>query len=124
MLNDSNVGKPLQKNNHYAFWSNEQDALIATLWMVDQLSSREIGKKLGKTKNAVIGRLDRLGLLALVRQASATPTPNPFPERGHCVYPFGHPGTRDFRFCGELGYPWCPKHRAIMMIKVKDDVRH
>jgi hypothetical protein len=124
MLNDSNVGNPPQKINHYAFWSNEHDALIATLWMVDQLSSRDIGKKLGKTKNAVIGRLNRLGLIGLDQQISVTPTPDLFPERGRCVYAFGDPGTSDFRFCGRIGYPWCPKHRELLMIKVRDDVSH
>ena len=36
--------------------------------------------------------------------------PSPFRT---CQWPFGEPGTKEFRFCGEEtleGYSYCPKH--------------
>lgn len=41
-------------------WTAEEDALLTKLW-ADDVSSRDIGKALNMTKNAVIGRAHRLG---------------------------------------------------------------
>lgn len=74
----------------------------------------EIATALGVTKNAVAGRLYRLGL---TRPRKTPPRPiAEFPPLGRCVYPIGDPGTPDFHFCGdraESGGPYCQHHHAI-----------
>jgi len=43
-------------------WTPELDAEIATLWLAGALSAETIGEKIGASKNAVLGRVHRLGL--------------------------------------------------------------
>lgn len=43
-------------------WTKEEDALLTKLWGDGKLSAPEIGRKVGRNKNAVIGRAHRLGL--------------------------------------------------------------
>ncbi len=71
------------------------------------------------TKNMVIGKCSRYGIaLYNARRPPwhlAEPTPNPFPERGCCLWPIGHPGAPGFHFCGEPTSPgrvYCEAHRA------------
>ena len=79
----------------------------------------QIGRSMGLSKNAVLGKAHRLGY--------GTPKPQPvepprakFPDRGRCVYPIGHPKDDDFRFCGKSvrkeGEPYCEKHHDICLV--------
>lgn len=43
-------------------WTPEEDAQIERMFVVEGLSALQIGVRLGKTKNQVSGRLDRLGI--------------------------------------------------------------
>ncbi len=107
-------------------------ALIA-LWS-DGLTCREIGRRLGFTKNAIIGKVNRLGLPKRnpsVRQIIYDKKP-PGAEAvsleelvaGMCSWPHGHPGTREFYFCGQPaveGKPYCAAHCArAYVINTKD----
>jgi predicted DNA-binding protein YlxM (UPF0122 family) len=54
------------KHNHpykhpYTVWTEDQVEQLTKLWKTD-LPTREIAEKLGVTKNAVIGKVKRLGL--------------------------------------------------------------
>lgn len=51
-------------------WSAEDSALAATLWREGQ-SSAQIAKKVGRSRNAVIGRLDRIGARGQARATGA-----------------------------------------------------
>lgn len=103
-----------------AFW-REHDAVLRELAALG-LTTTEAGRRLGVSKNAVIGRGYRIGVLWArrpKRMRDGTP-PKPiadFPPPGGCVYPHGHPGEADFRFCGKrverAGLPYCPGHMAI-----------
>ena len=42
-------------------WDDEKDALIKRMWTKDRASANDIAGKVGTTRNAVIGRLHRLG---------------------------------------------------------------
>lgn len=109
-------------------WSDERVERLKALWS-QGLSTAEIGRKLGTTKNAVVGKSHRLGL---------EPRPSPIAggtggrQRGKgsvskaprigdpvdltpemCRWPSGDPGDADFHFCGKPsadGKPYCQHH--------------
>ena len=110
-------------------WTEEQIDQLKELWS-EGLSTSEIGRKLGVTKNAVVGKALRLGLpprpspskratgakrptrskVMAVKPASRGPT---------CMWPIGHPNEPGFRFCGKSalsGKPYCQEHYDIAYI--------
>lgn len=61
-------------------WTTKDDTALRKLWADKKLSTREMGLRLGRSKNAVIGRANRLGLAA--RAKSRPPKPvNDKPKR-------------------------------------------
>jgi GcrA cell cycle regulator len=72
-------------------WTGERDARLRALWMQDapRLSTREIGLAMGLTKNAIVGRAQRLGLPGrpspilppVGKPDGATPAANQAPRR-------------------------------------------
>lgn len=108
-------------------WTPERTAALMALWNED-LSTSEIGRRLGITKNAVIGKVHRLGL------PQRRPSPKPRVEHldvlrldalrpGMCCWPIGEPGEPSFHFCGETiepGRPYCARHCRIAYVKVRE----
>ena len=67
-------------------WTGERDAQLRALWMQEdpRLSTREIGLAMGLTKNAIVGRAQRLGLPGRpspILQPVAKPDADPKPRR-------------------------------------------
>ncbi|MEE2745969.1 MAG: GcrA family cell cycle regulator [Pseudomonadota bacterium] len=106
-------------------WTPERVKELTGLWATG-LSASEIGRRLGITKNAVVGKVRRLDLA--MRRA---PTP---PRRelnvvtldrlkaNQCCWPEGEPGEENFRFCGKsavIGKPYCESHCAIAYVPPK-----
>lgn len=108
-------------------WSNEQVEELVRLWD-EGLSTSEIGKKLGTTKNAVVGKAHRLGLSkrqSPIRKKPNKPTVIRMKElrAGMCSWPTGEPGKPDFHFCGKPavpGKPYCAEHCAKAYVGSKD----
>jgi len=110
-----------------SIWTPELVQQLSRLWD-EGLSTAEIGRRLGVTKNAVVGKAHRLAL---------TPRPSPLkrpPVRraapvatagtgsGSCSWPTGHPGEKDFSFCGKrtvAGKPYCAEHAAMAYVRPK-----
>jgi GcrA cell cycle regulator len=103
-------------------WTPELIEQLAVFWK-QGLSTAEIGRRLGVSKNAVVGKAHRLLL---------DPRPSPLkrpPVRRvvgitapACSWPTGHPGERDFRFCGKRplpGKPYCAEHAELAYVKPK-----
>lgn len=111
-------------------WTSERIATLIALWN-ENLPTSEIGRRLGITKNAVIGKVHRLGLTKrrpsmkedaepprLIRLDSLNST--------MCSWPVGNPGEENFHFCGEPvvpGKPYCAKHCAVAYIRVSSSQR-
>lgn len=104
-------------------WGEEEDRCLRRLHAKGRNCSQisEILFELGfpmRSRNAVIGRLQRLGLSqARKRNYSAKGrglrSDNNRPDR--CQWPHGDPGRPDFHFCGAApapGRPYCPEHCA------------
>ena len=108
-------------------WTEDKVGELRRLWELG-LSASAIGKQLGVSKNAVVGKAHRLKLpsrpspiregRSAPRRPRATPKvvrpklraiprpqpkrrPMPLSTRGHtCQWPIGDPTDEDFRFCG------------------------
>ena len=106
-----------------SIWTSELIDRLVILWD-EGLPTAEIGRRLAISKNAVIGKSHRLAL---------KPRPSPLkspPVRRRvigmvppsCSWPQGHPGDKNFRFCGRRplpGKPYCAEHAAQAYIRPK-----
>ena len=106
-------------------WTAERVEELTKLWATG-LSASEIGRCLGITKNAVVGKVRRLDLA--MRRAPAPPKRKPNIvtldrlKANQCSWPEGDPGEPDFRFCGIpaiIGKPYCEKHCIIAYVPSK-----
>lgn len=125
-------------------WTPERVEHLRKLWD-EGLTTAEIGKHIGVSKNAVVGKAHRLELPSRpspirrgitrrpsrsVRKPSTTPKTQPrtlpISRSGRrCQWPIGHPGEPDFHFCGEPAVeakPYCAKHYAMAYIQSKPKV--
>jgi hypothetical protein len=59
--NPKSTGKFFETRQNAA-WTEEETEQARTWWVVDRLSSTVIGKRLGRTRNSIIGRMNRMGL--------------------------------------------------------------
>ena len=117
-------------------WSKDLHEQLKLFWQ-EGLSTAEIGKRIGKSKNAVVGKAHRLGLsrespikrgverkprtvarapriTLAIKTEKSPPPPEPIPVyRGNCCFPKGEPGTKSFQFCDDpaiAGKPYCLPH--------------
>ncbi len=125
-------------------WTQEQVDQLARLWG-EGFSASAIGRMIGVSKNAVIGKAHRLQLTARpspikrvpaserrVTRPVVTPkpvveapprrAPRPVRQKANgpaCLWPIGDPGDSDFHFCGDpsiAGKPYCEKHCDLAYI--------
>ena len=101
-------------------WTVERVSELQKLWATGA-STAEIGRRLGVTKNAVVGKAHRSGLAprpSPIRRLPASPlTPRPVRlapvGKAVCNWPYGDPQHDDFHFCGAVaapGKPYCAEH--------------
>jgi GcrA cell cycle regulator len=104
-------------------WTPERIEALTRLWE-EGVTTAEIGRRIGVTKNAVIGKVHRIGLTPRVITQKPPPRRNVFDFTGPaCMWPIGHPGEEDFHFCGEhpvAGKPYCGRHVEVAYIKPKE----
>ena len=114
-------------------WNDEKIAKLKKLWQ-EGLTTGEIGKRLGVSKNAVVGKAHRLGLkgrpspIKRPEAAAAPAAPKKEPVKiftltdlshSTCRWPIGDPKHEDFRFCGKQVYPgkpYCAEHCAAAYV--------
>lgn len=114
-------------------WTPQRINALIALWD-EGLPTSEIGRRLGITKNAVIGKVHRLGLSK--RGSPIKERPKKVVDEnqvtlaklrpGMCSWPIGEPGDESFHFCGEEvmeGKPYCQGHCAKAYIKITKDGR-
>lgn len=103
------------------YWDDEEEGLLRR-FLDEGLTFKQISTILKKTRNAVIGKANRLGLLGEKRVTHTAPraaaaalvvslpeaTParearvadgSRLPQQRQCRWPFGDPRTKDFHFC-------------------------
>ena len=113
----------MQQNTTTGSWNEDNTGRLRELWN-EGLPAAEIGRRLGTTKNAVIGKAWRLDL----RPRRVTDSPNPVPSLAEimplatdqCHWPLGRPGTPSFRFCNQpvlTGKSYCAAHCRIAYVR-------
>jgi GcrA cell cycle regulator len=104
-------------------WTAERIARLTELWE-EGVTTAEIGRRIGLTKNAVIGKVHRIGLAPRVVKETPPPRRNVCDFTGPvCMWPIGHPDDQDFHFCGGhpiAGKPYCTAHAAVAYIRPKE----
>ena len=104
-------------------WTAERIERLVELWEAG-VTTAEIGRRIGVTKNAVIGKVHRIGLVPRVVTEKPAPRRNVFDFAGPvCMWPIGHPGEDNFHFCGGrpvAGKPYCSDHAAKAYIRPKE----
>lgn len=131
-------------------WTEERISDLVRLWATGR-SASEIGRALGVSKNAVIGKAHRLKLPARPSPIRSSPGPKvPKPARlpkrvrkvrsyadvrprrarkgeSACLWPIGEPEEPDFHFCeAEVvpGKPYCAEHCARAYVnRSRDDLQ-
>ncbi len=111
-------------------WTAERVGALIALWD-EGITTSEIGRRLGVTKNAVVGKVHRLGLPKRqspiqVRTAEAGEAGEAkivgleMLRPGMCSWPDGDPAIEDLRFCGRPAIPdkpYCAAHCAKAYVK-------
>ncbi|MBL6946249.1 MAG: global cell cycle regulator GcrA-like protein [Rhodospirillales bacterium] len=108
-------------------WTEKQVAELIRLWN-EGLPTSEIGRQLGTTKNAVVGKAHRMGLTkrqSPIRKKPDEPKIIRLRElrAGMCSWPHGEPGTPDFQFCGRPtvpSKPYCADHCDMAYVSGKE----
>ena len=125
-------------------WTPERIAEVTRLWN-QGLTTAEIGRLVGMSKNAIVGKAHRLGLQPrpspIKRGVRVARPPRSSEPRVHverpiappvqlvistngatCKWPLGHPGEPEFSFCGQPaveGKPYCVEHYTRAYIQAK-----
>ncbi|RPH08823.1 MAG: global cell cycle regulator GcrA-like protein [Alphaproteobacteria bacterium TMED194] len=103
------------------YWTKTKVEKLSKLWG-QGVSARDIATKLGDiSRNAVIGKANRLGLSKKLSSEDKTikkeiNAASLVPNMNGCKWPIGHPGDNDFYFCGKPvipGKPYCGEHCLI-----------
>ncbi len=107
-------------------WSEDRVEKLRKLW-ADGLTTGEIGKRLGVSKNSVVGKAHRLNLESRpspirrsakkIEKAKKKPTVYKLADLTSqtCRWPFGDPTDDNFHFCGLPVFqskPYCLDHCA------------
>ena len=103
------------------YWTKTKVEKLSKLWG-QGVSARDIATKLGDiSRNAVIGKANRLGLSKKLSSEDKTikkeiNASSLVPNMNGCKWPIGHPGDNDFYFCGKPvipGKPYCGEHCLV-----------
>lgn len=100
-------------------WTAKRIAEMTRLWN-QGLPTSEIARRVGVSKNAVIGKIHRLGLPrrdSPIRREAAKVVEIKGPT---CKWPIGDPSHEDFRYCGKAalpGKPYCAEHDSRAYIR-------
>ena len=112
-------------------WTDDKIKNLKKLWLKGATTA-EIAKKLGLSKNSIIGKVHRLNLETRpspIKPKQKAPSKKVVaPAHKHqkigimelklntCRWPIGDPTDEDFHFCGKntvMGKPYCAEHCAM-----------
>lgn len=117
-------------------WTIDKIKQLKKLWQKGK-STVEIGRELGISKNAVVGKVHRLELNSRpspIKKDAAPKVVKPKIQKtdkmslldlklNSCRWPIGEPKDPDFHFCGKdtiTGKPYCPEHCKVAYTSLKE----
>lgn len=120
-------------------WTVEKIKQLKKLWQKGK-STVEIGRELGISKNAVVGKVHRLELEARPSPIKKASTSAIAPKKENsdkenkpitlidlkmnsCRWPIGDPKDEDFHFCGAdtiTGKPYCAEHCKLAYTSLRE----
>lgn len=120
-------------------WTPEKIKQLKKLWAKGK-STVEIGRELGISKNAVVGKVHRLELDARPSPIKKVAAPSLKVQKAKhnnnkgymtlldlklnsCRWPIGEPKDADFHFCGKdtvTGKPYCSEHCKVAYTSLKE----
>lgn len=117
-------------------WTTEKIKQLKKLWSKGK-STVEIGRELGISKNAVVGKVHRLELNARPSPIKKSTTQKTQKKKtqstekvalldlklNSCRWPIGDPSDANFHFCGKdtvTGKPYCAEHCKIAYTSLKE----
>ena len=125
-------------DNQPNVWTEDRLIDLTKLWG-EGLSITQIGLVLGVSRNAVVGKVHRMGLPKRqspivrsdkpkaprppIQRRRAVPLTLEQWDRNTCSWPIGDPKTDDFKFCteqSEPGRPYCTTHCAMAYTTSRD----
>lgn len=119
------AGPTPQKSTTSTFWEDDPELIprLKQLWDAGVVVE-EIGRRLGCTKNAALGKAHRLGFEPRIKEPETERRPHAYEAVGanSCRFPIGHPKDDDFHFCCsriEEGkrWPYCREHQKTVKSK-------
>jgi GcrA cell cycle regulator len=111
-FNHHPASKAINMSANCATWTSERIELLKRCLHAG-LSCGQIAREIGVTRNAVIGKMNRLGLSRPKDWRGCTLFEL---SQGKCRWPISNPGAEDFCFCGNepvKGLPYCLGHARI-----------
>ena len=108
-------------------WTEERLERLKELWLEGRTIT-QIGHEIGVTRNAVVGKVHRLGLpkrASPIHRSGKAAEPvlrrvprlsNTEWNRSKCTWPIGDPQSSEFHFCGDPisdGRPYCEHHCGL-----------
>ncbi len=119
-------------------WTDDKIKNLKKLWLKGSTTA-EIAKKLGLSKNSIIGKVHRLNLEnrpSPIKKATPIKKVKVTPQKAErigimelkintCRWPIGDPVDEDFHFCGKntvMGKPYCAEHCAMAYAGSSKDV--
>ena len=115
-------------------WTDDKVNMLTKLWLKGATTA-EIAKKLGLSKNSIIGKVHRLNLETRPSPIKLNPKKivkksKPVVHKQErvgimelklntCRWPVGDPTDDDFHFCGKntvMGKPYCAQHCAMAYV--------
>ena len=109
-------------------WTEERIVELRRLWD-EGLTTGEIGRRIGVSKNAVIGKSHRLNLTGRPSPIKRAKIEKPEELKKFtvfdltatsCRWPIGDPRNADFHFCGKKSLPgksYCLDHAAVAYVR-------
>ena len=112
-------------------WTEKMVEDLKIMWK-QGLTTGEIGKRLGVSKNSIVGKVHRLQLDARPSPikkkdeeqenaaVAATAETKPAAVKATCRWPIGDPKDENFHFCGRkvrIGQTYCEEHAAVAYVK-------
>lgn len=123
--------KPKRQGRYIETWTLPMIDQLTQLWIGGYTTS-EIGRQMGVSKNAVIGKARRIDLPMRYQPKHylrLAPEPRGLRfvdlSKDGCRWPFNDPQESNFHFCGDPiaeGKPYCETHCAVAYVKPKKTV--